>query len=59
MAAVAGRWGFVSTSHFSRVFRAAYGVTPREWQAGAREPDAWPTVPGPTAPTGATRPEEV
>ncbi|MFE2723381.1 helix-turn-helix domain-containing protein [Kitasatospora sp. NPDC059327] len=42
VAAVAGRWGFVSTSHFSRVFRATYGVTPRAWQAGAREPEAWP-----------------
>ncbi|MGK4584880.1 helix-turn-helix domain-containing protein [Kitasatospora sp. HPMI-4] len=35
VAAVAGRWGFVSASHFSRAFRAAYGVSPREWQAGA------------------------
>ncbi|MCC9311458.1 helix-turn-helix domain-containing protein [Kitasatospora sp. RB6PN24] len=34
VAAVAGRWGFVSASHFSRAFRAAYGVSPREWQAG-------------------------
>ncbi|MFF3547575.1 helix-turn-helix domain-containing protein [Streptomyces platensis] len=33
VAAVAGRWGFVSASHFSRAFRAAYGVSPREWQA--------------------------
>ncbi|MEU0184326.1 helix-turn-helix domain-containing protein [Streptomyces sp. NPDC006207] len=32
VAAVARRWGFVSPSHFSRVFRAAYGMTPREWQ---------------------------
>ncbi|ARF81544.1 helix-turn-helix domain-containing protein [Kitasatospora aureofaciens] len=30
---VAARWGFVSTSHFSRSFRAAYGMSPREWQA--------------------------
>ncbi|MGW0882833.1 helix-turn-helix domain-containing protein [Streptomyces sp. NPDC002671] len=34
VAAVAGRWGFVSASHFSRAFRAAYGVCPREWRAG-------------------------
>ncbi|TQF01641.1 helix-turn-helix domain-containing protein [Kitasatospora acidiphila] len=34
VAAVAGRWGFVSASHFSRAFRAAYGVSPSEWQAG-------------------------
>ncbi|CAM5662957.1 putative transcriptional activator NphR [Streptomyces afghaniensis 772] len=32
VAAVARRWGFVSPSHFSRAFRAAYGMTPREWQ---------------------------
>lgn len=32
VAAVARRWGFVSPSHFSRVFREAYGMTPREWQ---------------------------
>ncbi|WP_307853105.1 helix-turn-helix domain-containing protein [Kitasatospora sp. RG8] len=35
MAAVAGRWGFASASHFSRAFRAAYGVSPREWQAAS------------------------
>jgi AraC-like DNA-binding protein len=32
VATVARRWGFVSPSHFSRVFRSAYGMTPREWQ---------------------------
>ncbi|WP_203673856.1 MULTISPECIES: helix-turn-helix domain-containing protein [unclassified Streptomyces] len=36
VAAVAHRWGFASPSHFSRVFRLAYGTTPREWQATAR-----------------------
>ncbi|MEV7358026.1 helix-turn-helix domain-containing protein [Kitasatospora sp. NPDC091276] len=35
VSAVARRWGFVSPTHFSRVFRAAYGVTPREWRARA------------------------
>ncbi|MFF2079001.1 helix-turn-helix domain-containing protein [Kitasatospora sp. NPDC058162] len=35
VSAVAQRWGFVSASHFSRAFRAAYGVSPREWQAGS------------------------
>ncbi|MGI5346698.1 helix-turn-helix domain-containing protein [Streptomyces sp. CA-250714] len=30
--AVAHRWGFTSTSHFSRAFRAAYGMSPREWR---------------------------
>ncbi|MEU1572607.1 helix-turn-helix domain-containing protein [Streptomyces collinus] len=32
VAAVARRWGFTSPSHFSRAFRAAYGVAPREWR---------------------------
>ncbi|MGW1606754.1 AraC-like ligand-binding domain-containing protein [Streptomyces eurythermus] len=33
VSAVAHRWGFSSPAHFSRVFRAAYGVSPREWRA--------------------------
>ncbi|MDH6695880.1 helix-turn-helix domain-containing protein [Streptomyces sp. MAA16] len=33
VAAVARRWGFVSPSHFSRAFRTAYGMAPREWRA--------------------------
>ncbi|MFD5419161.1 helix-turn-helix domain-containing protein [Streptomyces sp. NPDC127069] len=45
VAAVAQRWGFVSPSHFSRAFRAAYGMTPREWQAAARLRPA--VTPGP------------
>ncbi|MFI8324383.1 helix-turn-helix domain-containing protein [Streptomyces sp. NPDC085529] len=32
VSAVAQRWGFVSPAHFSRSFRAAYGVSPREWR---------------------------
>ncbi|MEV4558243.1 helix-turn-helix domain-containing protein [Kitasatospora sp. NPDC049285] len=36
VAAVAGRWGFVSASHFSRAFRSAYGVSPSEWREGVR-----------------------
>ncbi|MFE9773571.1 helix-turn-helix domain-containing protein [Streptomyces sp. NPDC005931] len=35
VAAVAHRYGFTSPSHFSRVFRAAYGMSPREWRAAA------------------------
>jgi AraC-like DNA-binding protein len=31
--AVAHRWGFISPAHFSRAFHAAYGMSPREWQA--------------------------
>lgn len=30
VAAVARRWGFVNHAHFSRRFRAAYGLSPRE-----------------------------
>ncbi|WP_067823464.1 helix-turn-helix domain-containing protein [Nocardia inohanensis] len=29
---VAHRWGFTSPAHFARRFRAAYGMSPREWQ---------------------------
>ncbi|MGW9499321.1 helix-turn-helix domain-containing protein [Streptomyces prasinus] len=28
--AIATRWGFVDAAHFSRAFRAAYGVSPRD-----------------------------
>ncbi|MFI1334752.1 helix-turn-helix domain-containing protein [Streptomyces sp. NPDC020845] len=35
VAAVAQTWGFASPSHFSRVFRQTYGMSPREWQASA------------------------
>ncbi|MFJ4845479.1 helix-turn-helix transcriptional regulator [Streptomyces sp. NPDC088733] len=30
IAAIAHRWGFAGPAHFSRVFKAAYGVSPRE-----------------------------
>lgn len=33
LTAVAHRFGFTSYSHFSRTFRAAYGMSPREWRA--------------------------
>jgi AraC-like DNA-binding protein len=33
--AIAGRWGFVSQAHFSRIFRAAYGCSPREMRQRA------------------------
>ncbi|MEV5149274.1 helix-turn-helix domain-containing protein [Streptomyces sp. NPDC052727] len=35
VAAVAHRWGFTSASHFSRVFRAAYGISPAAWRDSA------------------------
>jgi AraC-like DNA-binding protein len=42
IAAVARRWGFVDAPHFSRRFRLAYGMSPREWRQLNRE---LPTVP--------------
>ncbi|SFY49474.1 Transcriptional activator NphR [Streptomyces sp. F-1] len=35
VASVAHTWGFVSPSHFSRLFRQTYGLSPRQWQAAA------------------------
>ncbi|MFJ9447832.1 helix-turn-helix domain-containing protein [Kitasatospora sp. NPDC101235] len=35
VAGIARRWGFANSSHFTRAFRAAYGMTPRDWQVGA------------------------
>jgi AraC-like DNA-binding protein len=32
ISAIALRWGFSDHSHFSRAFRATYGVTPRQWR---------------------------
>ncbi|MGW7448253.1 AraC-like ligand-binding domain-containing protein [Kitasatospora sp. NPDC054795] len=36
VAGIARRWGFANSSHFSRAFREAYGVSPRDWQVGLR-----------------------
>jgi AraC-like DNA-binding protein len=33
---IAGRWGFVSAPHFSRVFKQTYGVSPRQWRTESR-----------------------
>jgi AraC-like DNA-binding protein len=49
VAAVAHRWGFLSAAHFSRAFRAAYGMSPREWQALADRPPALSGDPSPPA----------
>ncbi len=38
--AVARSWGFVNAAHFSRRFRAAYGMSPREWRHWSRSPAA-------------------
>lgn len=32
VSAVALRWGFVSPAHFSRAFRAVYGLSPQQWR---------------------------
>ncbi|AKA01966.1 hypothetical protein SAZ_05560 [Streptomyces noursei ZPM] len=41
IAVVAARWGFANPSHFSRTFRAMYGMSPVQWRAahlGTRHP---------------------
>lgn len=35
---VAERWGFASAAHFSRVFTANYGVTPRDYRTASLRP---------------------
>ena len=45
IAAVGRRWGFTSAAHFSRAFRAAYGMSPAEWRESAareRHTHTWP-----------------
>ncbi|MFE5329893.1 helix-turn-helix domain-containing protein [Embleya sp. NPDC056575] len=32
VATVAQRWGFANPAHFSRAFRTAFGVSPRDWR---------------------------
>ncbi|MEV7677764.1 helix-turn-helix domain-containing protein [Streptomyces sp. NPDC088341] len=36
VANIAERWGLDSASHFSKLFRERYGVTPREWRRRSR-----------------------
>ncbi|WP_018562017.1 helix-turn-helix domain-containing protein [Streptomyces sp. SID8377] len=38
--ATAARWGFASPANFTRTFRAAYGISPREWQQLTAVPEA-------------------
>jgi AraC family transcriptional activator of tynA and feaB len=35
---IAFDWGFREISHFSKVFKARYGVTPRDYRAASRKP---------------------
>ncbi|WP_280204078.1 helix-turn-helix domain-containing protein [Nocardia farcinica] len=37
--AVAARWGLADASHFSKLFKAAYGMTPRQYRLAASRPD--------------------
>ncbi|MFB7719774.1 helix-turn-helix domain-containing protein [Nocardia sp. NPDC056100] len=37
IAAIAAQWGFRNQSHFTRRFRHAYGIAPREWRRIASE----------------------
>ncbi|MFD5191677.1 helix-turn-helix domain-containing protein [Streptomyces sp. NPDC058357] len=45
---IAARWGFTSTTSFSRTFRTAYDITPRDYRADAltRADDSRDAVPG-------------
>ena len=36
ISAVARRWGFIDASSFARMFRAAFGMSPREWREISR-----------------------
>lgn len=42
IAAIAARWGFRNQSHFTRRFRLAYGIAPREWRRIAAEDNPGP-----------------
>jgi AraC-like DNA-binding protein len=39
IATLARRWGFTDATHFGRRFRAAYGISPREWRQGQAQPE--------------------
>lgn len=55
IAAVARRWGFTSAAHFSRAFRAVYGMSPTEWRNSAAAPGS-PTHPLPKGAPGEPEP---
>lgn len=45
IATVARKWGFTSASHFSRAFRAVYGMSPAEWRDPAVRGPRMPSLP--------------
>lgn len=47
MSAIAARWGLVDAAHFSRLFRAAYGLPPTEYRLTAGTLDSPDSEPGP------------
>lgn len=48
---VAQRWGFTDRAHFSRLFRASYGISPSRWRdnRGGAEPSDRPGAEGPVS----------
>src|SRR5262249_31348615 len=36
VSAIAARWGLIDASYFSRLFKSAYGTTPREFRSHAQ-----------------------
>jgi AraC-like DNA-binding protein len=42
ISAIASRWGLPSAPHFSRLFRDAYGCSPREFRRAAPDGDTLP-----------------
>lgn len=53
IAATSRRWGFSDPGHFARRFRAAYGMSPREWQNLHHGPDGLPRPRPPLVEAGA------
>jgi AraC-like DNA-binding protein len=54
---IASSWGFVSAPHFSRAFKRAYGVSPRQWRDHSRAAArTQPHLPRPPRPRPVRRP---
>jgi AraC-like DNA-binding protein len=52
VSAIAARWGITNPAHFSRLFRAAYGLSPTDYRAAVRAGAAGLTPDGPAATGG-------